>query len=62
MTTSDSTAQSRVGMYSIVQAETPEQGLVNLGVLLEDPESDSLRVRFRRDSSSSSAGRGTCGE
>jgi SOS-response transcriptional repressor LexA len=49
MTTSDSTAQSRVGMYSIVQAETPEQGLVNLGVLLEDPESDSLGVRFRRD-------------
>jgi hypothetical protein len=40
MTTSDSTAQSRVGMYSIVQADTPEQGLVNLGVLLEDPESD----------------------
>ena len=33
----------------MVQAETPEQGLVNLGILLEDPETDSLRLRFRRD-------------
>lgn len=43
------TLQSRLGKYSIVQAETPEQGLVNLGVLLEDPESNSLRLRLRRD-------------
>lgn len=49
MTTSDSIAQSRIGVYSIVQAETPERGLVNLGVLLEDPETDSLGLRFRRD-------------
>jgi SOS-response transcriptional repressor LexA len=43
------TIQSRLGKYSVVQAETPRQGLVNLGVLLEDPDTDSLRVRFRRD-------------
>jgi SOS-response transcriptional repressor LexA len=49
MTTSYSIAQTRIGRFSIVQAETPEQGLVNLGVLLEDPESDSLRLRLRRD-------------
>jgi SOS-response transcriptional repressor LexA len=49
MPTSDSIAQLRTGRYSVVQAETPEQGLVNIGVLLEDPESDSLRLRFRRD-------------
>src|SRR5580693_5477873 len=49
MTTSYSIAQTRIGRFSIVQAETPEQGLVNLGVLLEDPESDSLRLRSRRD-------------
>jgi phage repressor protein C with HTH and peptisase S24 domain len=41
--------ENRTGRYSIVQAETPEQGLVNIGVLLEDPETDSLRLRFRRD-------------
>jgi len=40
---------SRLGRYSVVQAETPEQGLVNIGVLLEEPLSDSLRLRFRRD-------------
>jgi phage repressor protein C with HTH and peptisase S24 domain len=41
--------QSRLGKYSVVQAETLKDGLVNLGVLLEDPESDSLHLRFRRD-------------
>lgn len=40
---------TRLARYSMVQAETPEQGLVNLGILLEDPETDSLRLRFRRD-------------
>ncbi len=49
MPTSATTLQSRLGKYCVVQAETPEQGLVNIGVLLEDPESDSLRLRFRRD-------------
>ena len=33
----------------MVQAETPGAGLVNVGVLLEDPGSDSLALRFRRD-------------
>ena len=32
-----------------MQAELPGQGLVNLGVLLEDPGNDSLHLRFRRD-------------
>ena len=50
--------QSRLARYSVVQAETrglvPEgfvnhDGPVNIGVLLEDPETDSLRLRFRRD-------------
>src|SRR5579863_3894065 len=49
MPTSDSIAQLRTGRYSMVQAETPERGLVNLGILLEDPETDSLLLRFRRD-------------
>ena len=40
---------TRLARYSMVQAETPEQGLVNLGILLEDPETDSVRLRFRRD-------------
>jgi len=41
--------ETRRGAYSIVQADLPGQGLVNLGVLLQDPESDELLVRFRRD-------------
>jgi SOS-response transcriptional repressor LexA len=41
--------ESRLGRYSVVQAETPRPGLVNIGVLLEDPQTDSLRLRFRRD-------------
>ena len=40
---------TRRGQFSVVQAELPEHGLVNLGVLLRDPESDSLHLRFRRD-------------
>jgi phage repressor protein C with HTH and peptisase S24 domain len=32
-----------------MQAELPGRGLVNLGVLLEDPQSDILHLRFRRD-------------
>ena len=43
------TLETRLGRYSIVQAQTPAQGLVNVGVLLEDPESDCLLLRFRRD-------------
>jgi phage repressor protein C with HTH and peptisase S24 domain len=43
------TLQSRLGRYSVVQVDTPEHGLVNLGILLQDPGTDSLRLRFRRD-------------
>jgi SOS-response transcriptional repressor LexA len=49
MPTSDSIAQLRTGRYAVLQAETPQQGLVNIGVLLQEPRSDSLRLRFRRD-------------
>jgi SOS-response transcriptional repressor LexA len=41
--------QTRRGSYAIVQAELPGHGLVNLGILLQDPLSDSLHLRFRRD-------------
>jgi len=43
------TARFRTARFSVVQAETPEHGLVNIGILLEDPESDTLALRFRRD-------------
>jgi SOS-response transcriptional repressor LexA len=43
------TFQTQTGRYSIVQAELPAHGLVNLGVLLQDPQSDALHLRFRRD-------------
>jgi SOS-response transcriptional repressor LexA len=49
MSTSATTVQSRLSKYLVVQAVIPGQGLLNLGVLLEDPESNSLRLRFRRD-------------
>jgi phage repressor protein C with HTH and peptisase S24 domain len=38
-----------MGKYSVVEADTPEHGTVKLGILLQDPETDSLRLRFRRD-------------
>ena len=43
------TLQTRTGRYSVVQADLSAKGLVNLGVLLEDPQSDQLHLRFRRD-------------
>ncbi len=43
------TLQTRVGRYSVIQVDAPGHGLVNLGVLLQDPETDSLRLRVRRD-------------
>lgn len=42
-----SPAITNLGKYAVVQAEVPGRGVVNLGVLLQD--SDSLRMRFRRD-------------
>ena len=41
--------ETRLGQYSVVQAEISGQGLVNIGVLLRDPETDGLHLRFRRD-------------
>jgi SOS-response transcriptional repressor LexA len=41
--------QSRLGKYCIVEADTLEQGTMKLGILLQDPQADSLRLRFRRD-------------
>ena len=35
--------------YSLLQAEQPNQGLITLGVLLQDSERDRLHVRIRRD-------------
>ena len=35
--------------YSLLQAEQPGQGLVTLGVLLQDNERDQLHIRIRRD-------------
>jgi SOS-response transcriptional repressor LexA len=49
MLTSAALLDPRLGKYSLIQVETPRKGLVNLGILLEDPKSDSLRLRFRRD-------------
>lgn len=40
---------THTGRYSVIQAELPGRGLVNLGVLLEDPQSDAVHLRFRRD-------------
>src|ERR1700687_904602 len=42
-------ANTHLGKYSVVQIELPGQGVVNLGVLLQDPNSGSLHLRFRRD-------------
>jgi len=40
---------TRLGRFSVVQADLPGKGPVNIGVLLQDPASDQLYVRFRRD-------------
>jgi len=41
--------ETRSAQFSIVQMDLPGQGLVNLGVLVQDSQSDALRLRFRRD-------------
>lgn len=43
------TITTHLARYSIVQADLPGQGVVNLGVLLHDEESNTLHLRFRRD-------------
>src|SRR5438270_14084893 len=39
---------TREGFYSVVEADLPD-GCTAVGVLLQDPESDELYQRFRRD-------------
>ena len=46
---SDTVLRTQTGRYSIVGADVPGHGFLNLGVLLEDPQSDALHLRFRRD-------------
>jgi SOS-response transcriptional repressor LexA len=41
--------QTRMGKYSVLTAELPGHGLLNIGVLLQDPETDRLYLRVRRD-------------
>lgn len=41
--------ETRTGRYAVLQAETPLEGLVNIGILLEDPETNSVALRLRRD-------------
>jgi len=43
------TANTHLGKYSVVQMELPGKGVVSLGVLLQDTNTGSLHLRFRRD-------------
>ena len=43
------TIQTQRGQYAILQAELPAHGLINLGILLQNPSSDALYLRLRRD-------------
>src|SRR5579864_6393903 len=47
--TASTAIPTRQGQLSIVQVDLPREGLVNLGVLLYDPERDALFLRFRRE-------------
>lgn len=49
MSSSAAISGTRLARFSVLQAETPERGLVNLGILLEDPQTDTLLLRLRRD-------------
>jgi phage repressor protein C with HTH and peptisase S24 domain len=42
-------ANTHHGKYSIVQVDLPGQGVVSLGVLLQDSNTGALHLRFRRD-------------
>jgi SOS-response transcriptional repressor LexA len=37
------------GRYAVLEADLPEAGTVAIGVLLQDPASDKLHLRLRRD-------------
>jgi SOS-response transcriptional repressor LexA len=39
----------RQGRYAVLQGELEDRGLTALGILLEDPETNQLHVRLRRD-------------
>jgi phage repressor protein C with HTH and peptisase S24 domain len=41
--------ETRPAQFSILQVELSSHGLVNLGVLVQDSQSDALHLRFRRD-------------
>ena len=41
--------ETRSAQFSIVQVDLPGTGAVNLGVLVQDSQSDALYLRFRRD-------------
>jgi phage repressor protein C with HTH and peptisase S24 domain len=43
------TANTHLGKYSIVQVDLPGQGVVSIGVLLQDSDTGALHLRFRRD-------------
>src|SRR5581483_904301 len=49
MAMSDIIVAPRTARYSVVTTAIARQGVTNVGVLLEDPETDALRLRFRRD-------------
>src|SRR5579871_3588004 len=40
---------THLGQYSILSAELPSRGLVNIGVVLQDSEAKRFYVRVRRD-------------
>jgi SOS-response transcriptional repressor LexA len=41
--------ETRSAQFSIVQMDLPGKGMVNLGVLVQDSQSNALYLRFRRD-------------
>jgi SOS-response transcriptional repressor LexA len=46
---STSIANTRAARYSLLSVELPGRGEVTAGVLLEDPETDRIHIRLRRD-------------
>ena len=47
--TASAALQTLTAKYAILQVELPSRDPVNIGVLLEDPQSDRLYLRLRRD-------------
>ena len=44
-----STVATQAGRVSVLQLEMPGEAAVNAGVLLEDPATNRLHLRLRRD-------------